>query len=108
MDLSQSDYKKIIDYYQIKKQKNKTYKETAEDILANKLCRCIKKITPYNNNNEKDAIAICRNTIFKKRGIDFSNFKCKTGNKLVSKKGTRKKLDKFSKQIGFNKSHKNK
>ena len=41
MDLSQTDYKKIIHYYQIKKQKNKTYKESAEDILANKLCKCM-------------------------------------------------------------------
>ena len=46
MDLSQTDYKKIIHYYQIKKQKNKTYKESAEDILANKLCKCIKKVRP--------------------------------------------------------------
>jgi hypothetical protein len=97
MDLSQTDYKKIVHYYQIKKQKNKTYKESAEDILANKLCKCIKKVRPYDN-NEDAAITICRDNIFKKRGIDFYNFKCK--------KGTKKNLRKFRKKIGFNKTKK--
>ena len=95
----------IVHYYQIKKQKNKTYKESAEDILSNKLCKCIKKVRPYDN-NEDAAITICRDNIFKKRGIGFYNFKCKKGNKLVPKKGTKKVLKKFRKKIGFNKTKK--
>ena len=105
MYLSQTDYKKIVHYYQIKKQKNKTYKESAEDILSNKLCKCIKKVRPYDN-NEDAAITICRDNIFKKIGIGFYNFKCKKGNKLVPKKGTKKVLKKFRKKIGFNKTKK--
>ena len=76
MDLSQTDYKKIIHYYQIKKQKNKTYKESAEDILANKLCKCIKKVRPYDN-NEDAAITICRDNIFKKEVLIFTTLNVK-------------------------------
>jgi len=96
MDLTGSDYKKIARYYQIPKSKNKTYKEIAEDVLASKLCRCIKSIDSYNNNspnkittakknNEDTAIGICRKSIFKNRNIDFYNFKCKKKPKLVKK-----------------------
>ena len=104
MEFTQDDYKKIVHYYKLKKHKNHTYKEIAEDILANKLCKCIKKVSK----NENYAISICRNTIFKKRGIDFYNFKCKQNNRLISKKGTKTNLKKFRKRIGFNKTKKSK
>lgn len=109
MDLSFYDYKKIVKYYNLNKQKNKTYKETAEDILANKLCKCIKKAKPSNSSdNENTAISICRKSIYKNRGIDFYKFKCKNNNKLISKKGTtKKKIKKFRKKIGFNNTKKN-
>lgn len=103
MELSNYDYTKIIKYYNIKKQKNITKKQHAEDILANKLCKCIKKVLPYSK-NESNAIGLCRNSIYKKRGIDFYNFKCKNQNKLIPKKGTLKKIKKFRKKIGFNKT----
>ena len=51
MDLTASDYKKIASYYQIPKSKNKTYKEITEDVLASKLCRCIKAVDANNNMN---------------------------------------------------------
>ena len=77
MDLTNKDYKKIIDFYHLDdNQNNKSIKQYAEDILANKLCRCIKKVK-NDKINEKTAIAICRDNIFKKRSIDFYNFKCK-------------------------------
>jgi len=108
MDLSNYDYKKIVKYYNQKKKKVKTYKETAEHILANKLCKCIKKTRP-SINNEGAAISICRNSIYKNRGIDFYKFKCKDKNKLIAKKGTSKtKIKKFRKKIGFNKTKKSK
>tara|TARA_B110000858_G_C17789605_1_gene469114 strand:+ start:353 stop:673 length:321 start_codon:yes stop_codon:yes gene_type:complete len=106
MDLNSNDYKKIIKYYNIQNNEKKTNKELAEDVLANKLCRCIKKVNT-SKINEKAAIAICRNHIFKNRKIDFYNFKCKKSRKLISKKGTKKKLKKFSKKIRFNKTKKN-
>ena len=43
MNLSQTDYKKIINYYELSKSNNKSNKELAEDVLALKLCKCIKK-----------------------------------------------------------------
>ena len=51
MDLTTSDYKKITNYYQIPKSKNKTYKELAEDVLSSKLCKCIKSVDSYNQSN---------------------------------------------------------
>lgn len=103
MDLTNNDYKKIVDYYNLSKPKNKSYKQVAEETLAGKLCRCIKKVK-NDKINEKAAIALCRENIFKKRNIDFYNFKCKEKQKLVHKKKTKKYLKKFSKKIGFNKT----
>ena len=107
MDLNSSDYKKIIKYYNIQKNRKSSDKDVAENMLANKLCRCIKKVR-NGNIDEKAAISICRKRIFKNRSIDFYNFKCKKSRKLVPKKGTSKKLKKFSRKIKFNKTKKNK
>jgi len=104
MDLTSSDYKKIIKYYNIEKN-NKSDKDIAENILANKLCRCIKKVR-NGNIDEKAAISICRKRIFRNRNIDFYNFKCKKSRKLVPKKRTSKKLRKFSRKIKFSKTKK--
>jgi len=107
MNLTSNDYKKIVKYYNIQNDKQTTNKILAENILASKLCKCIKKV---NNKkiNEQVAITICRKRIFKNRNIDFYNFKCKKGARFVSKKGTtKKKLRKFSKKVKFNKTKKN-
>tara|TARA_B100000424_G_scaffold271654_1_gene275535 strand:- start:1545 stop:1886 length:342 start_codon:yes stop_codon:yes gene_type:complete len=106
MDLTDNDYKKIVLFYYEKKPKNITYKKLAEEILAKKLCKCIKKVqTP--KLPEKSAIAICRKSIFENRNIDFFTFKCKNGNALKKKKGSNKTLKKFRRKIGFKKSMKN-
>jgi len=109
MDLNNNDYRKIIEFYHLDdNQNNKSIKQYAEDILANKLCRCIKKVK-NDKINEKTAIAICRDNIFKKRSIDFYNFKCKKQYRLIHKKNnTKRYLKKFSKKIGFNKTKKSK
>lgn len=76
------DYKNILDFYNIPKPKsNKQIKEKAEDIMATKLCKCIKKIktTDINVNkgvNEGKAIAICSKSIFTKKGYKRSAFNC--------------------------------
>jgi hypothetical protein len=105
MELTSSDYNKIIDFYNIDIPNNKSKKDIAEDILSSKLCKCIKKVKSKTI-NEKAAIAICRKNIFKNRNIDFYNFKCKKSSRFVSKKGTKKKLHKFSKKINFKKKRK--
>ena len=89
MELSSGDYKKIVNYYQIPKQNDKTYK------------KCIKSVRNKPGLNEKSAIGICRDSIFKKRNIDFYTFGCKKQAKLHKKKNTRRRVKKFSKSIAF-------
>ena len=119
MDLTASDYKKIANYYQIPKSKNKTYKEIAEDVLASKLCRCIKSVDSYNDtgpnklsgakkNKEDVAIGVCRKSIFQNRNVDFYDFKCKKKPKLVKKTRSSSALTKTSKKVRFEKQFKRK
>ena len=77
MELSSTDYRKIAHFYQIPKPNNKSYKEISEDVLASKLCKCIKKVRTSRQVDESAAIGVCRDSIFKNRNIDFYNFKCK-------------------------------
>lgn len=68
------DYKNILDFYNIPIPKfNKQIKEKAEDIMATKLCKCIKT---FNKQNEGKAIAICSKSIFTKKGYKRGAFKC--------------------------------
>lgn len=113
MNLNTNDYKKILKFYNISKPKSISYQHAAENILAQKLCTCIKKIQKKNKNmDEKNAIALCRKSIFTNRGIDFYNFKCKKQFKFIPKKNTKNTLKKKNKSIKFksklNKTKKNK
>lgn len=54
----------------------KTVQNAAEEILATKLCRCIKKINPTEKNESKN-IALCANSVLKKKGLKLSRFTCK-------------------------------
>ena len=56
--VTDSDYTKILNYYDIDIPKNKQeLKKRAEDIIAFKLCACIKKVG--GPKNESRAIGIC-------------------------------------------------
>ena len=70
MKLSKTDYMSILNYYKINSDKStpQQIKKTAENILATKLCRCIKKVDPTLT-NESNAIAICTNSILKKKHL---------------------------------------
>ena len=94
-DLNRNDYEKILHFYnkEIPNSYNKLKKQ-AEDILANKLCRCIKKISKKGI-SEKNSIGICKKSVLKTKKINIYRFKCKKKSKLLSKKGTRKKLYKL-------------
>jgi len=73
--ITYGDYKKILSYYKMRlPKKNKTLKKKAETILANKLCKCIKKV---GLKNEKRSIAICTNSIFTRKGLRRGKFTCK-------------------------------
>jgi hypothetical protein len=90
------DYKTILNYYNIDytNLSNKNIKKKAEDILADKLCRCIKKV---DTENEKRSIPICKDSIFKKKGLHIYRFTCKNKPSLKPKKKTKRKLSKFNK-----------
>jgi hypothetical protein len=65
----------ILNYYKIKiPSSNERIKEKATNILAQKLCRCIKKIDPE---NEAKSIGICTKTIFSRKGYTRGKFTCR-------------------------------
>ena len=65
--LTAQDYTNILKYYKINiKGKSKKQKQNlANNILANKLCRCIKKVKGANKKTRK--IAICNSSVIKKK-----------------------------------------
>ncbi len=73
--LTQHDYKQILEYYKIYIPSNKKQmKHAAEKIIAEKLCKCIKKIDPK---NESRSIGICSKTVINRKGFVRGKFQCK-------------------------------
>lgn len=100
MNLTINDYLSILDYYNIPitpRMNNKEIQKKAEEILVNKLCRCIKKIDVLSkkNKNESRAIAICSNSIIKNKKLKLYKFTCKKKPRLITNKKTKKKLQKI-------------
>lgn len=92
--LTIEDYKDILNYYNQPIPKSKRLlKINAENILADKLCRCIKKIDPI---DESKSIGICTKTIINSKGFTRGNFKCK--NKKFITLSKRKKNNKTVKR----------
>lgn len=74
-ELTINDYKFILKYYNKSIPKSsRLLKMAAEKILAEKLCRCIKKVDPI---NEARAIGICTKSILNRKGFTRGKFKCK-------------------------------
>jgi len=90
MKLSKNDYKSILNFYKIDSDNlnNKQIKSKAEDILATKLCRCIKKVDPTLKNESK-AIAICTDSILKKKHLKSFRFTCKKKVRFLEQQGSR-------------------
>ena len=95
MRLTIDEYKDILSYYDIDFS-NKTHKQiyaAAEDILANKLCRCIQKVnkslSKTTRKKKNAAVAICKDSVLAKKGLSIQKFKCKETPRLISNK-TRK------------------
>lgn len=108
--LKKNDYIKILDYYNIPIDSSDTSKKIkikAEQILAEKLCKCIKKVknsnadtnTDSQDANESRAIAICNDTIFRRKGIRHSTFTCKKHLRLLRFPGKKYSLIKRSKYL---------
>ena len=87
MNMIKSDYEKVLSYYKIpfENLSNIELKRTAEDILATKLCKCIKaverKVGPQNT------IALCTASVFGKKGLTYFDMSCKDRARLHPRKG---------------------
>jgi hypothetical protein len=92
-ELTNNDYKKILDFYDKPIPKSKRLlKIQAENLLANKLCRCVKKV---DKENEARAIGICTKTIINNKGLIRGKFTCKKKQQITLKKksnSTRKNI----------------
>lgn len=88
-ELTITDYKHILEFYKKPIPKSKRIlKMQAEKILANKLCKCIKKV---DKQNEGRAIGICTKTIINNKGYSRGKFTCKNKPTIkLSKRKTRK------------------
>jgi len=78
MNLTKTDYIKILNYYNVVPKKTNTsyVKKLAEQIIAKKLCSCIKKV-PNTNNPESRAIGICIYSVLQKKHLKINGFTCK-------------------------------
>jgi hypothetical protein len=74
-ELTNNDYTRILDFYNKPIPKSKRLlKKQAEKILANKLCKCIKKV---DKKNEARSIGICTKTVINNKGFKRGKFTCK-------------------------------
>ena len=92
--LTKKDYINILKFYKMTIPKSKKLLQSqAETIMAEKLCKCIKKL---DTEFEEKAIAICSKTIFNNKKLQRGNFTCKGKRsvKIMKNVGstTRKKL----------------
>ena len=77
MKLNKTDYTIILNYYNLPIPKHSsTLKNKAEQILSEKLCRCIKKVGKAVKSEPK-AIGVCTRNIFKRRGLKRGKFTCR-------------------------------
>ena len=85
-ELKNKDYVNILKFYKMNIPKSKRLlKQQAENILSEKLCKCIKKVGP-----ELKSIPIFTKSIFNRKGLKRGKFNCKVkGNKKQSVKITK-------------------
>ena len=102
--LTKKDYRVILDYYGVdsKSLKIQDLRNAALDILANKLCRCIKKVS----DDKSKSIPICKESVFGRKGLEVSRFKCKDKPKLIPKKGRKNAVTKKGKKVSVRKTRK--
>lgn len=98
MKLLKDDYIKILNFYKINysKYSSQRIKHIAEEILTNKLCRCIKKVKNKKEKNESRAIGICKSSVLNRKNLTIGKFSCKKQAKLLKdkNKSTLKKIKK--------------
>ena len=95
MSLTNKDYRSILNYYKLPIPSNrKDTKEKAMNILASKLCKCIKKLKDKPRN-----IGICKTSVLTKKGLRAYSFTCKKKPQFRNKKNKTYKLKKLNKNI---------
>jgi hypothetical protein len=100
-ELKNKDYISILKYYKMNIPKSKRLlKQQAENILGEKLCRCIKKVEPE---YEAKSIAICSKTIFNRKNLKRGKFNCKGKPSVKIQKNTGSKTRKIAIKINKNK-----
>jgi hypothetical protein len=101
--LTDNDYRQILEYYKKPIPKSvRLLKMSAERILAQKLCRCIKKV---DKNDEARAIGICTKSVINRKGFTRGKFQCKKKETIVLKKNKSKKVNKtgYKKNVTYKK-----
>jgi len=83
-ELTNTDYKKILEFYSKPIPKSsRLLRSQAEKLLVSKLCRCIKKV---DKKNEARAIGICTKTIINSKRLIRGKFTCKKKQQINLKK----------------------
>lgn len=82
--LTKKDYIEILKFYKIDIPRSlRLLQKKAEDIMAEKLCKCIKSVDV---SNEPKSIGICTRTIFNSKGYTRGKFKCRDKRKVSFRK----------------------
>ena len=102
--LVRKDYEKVLKFYDVpfvSSQPVEELKNAVEQLMSDKLCRCIKKVTDQGHPDaEKRAIPVCKKSILHKKGLTDTSFSCKKrkhislrkkGGKWKTARKTRKK-----------------
>jgi len=88
-ELTNNDYTRILEFYNKSIPKSKRLlKKQAEKILANKLCKCIKKV---DKKNEARSIGICTKTVINNKGFKRGKFTCKKKESMSIYKNSKNK-----------------
>ncbi len=83
-ELTKRDYIHILDFYDLPIPKSsRLIQKKAENIMSEKLCKCIKAVDV---NNEPKSIGICTKTIFNSKGYTRGKFKCRDKQKVSFRK----------------------
>lgn len=88
--LTRKDYETVLKYYKLpfkQGEKAGSIKVRAEKVLADKLCRCIKRVTKKSRStNEQRSIAICKKSVLQKKGLTDVGFKCRKNASITLRK----------------------
>jgi len=104
MKLTRQDYIDILNFYAINFRQDlprKLLKKMTEKIIAEKLCRCIKKV-PNEGLPESRAIGICNWSVVQKKNLGIYKLSCKKKKELKLKNNSNINTDKIYKTVTGN------